>query len=228
MSRQSIRTGRTVVVVRYRAGVRTCRCMPGSWVVSTGGTWGRDSKGGVGLQGAGCRVQGAGCRRCECRREGQVQVQQGAAGCGRSVAGADAEGTSKVAGVTSRESRLAIMFLPLWSTTPASGCPDGIREPGNGTRVQGRRTYGCTVVYRTTNCRRGWPRSLDVCLILLGWVCRWWCVHLPHLHTHTHTHPNASTHARTERNTEGEGERETERESIAVAAQGLLRGCRTR
>lgn len=83
MSRQSIRTGRTVVVVRYRAGVRTCRCMPGSWVVSTGGTWGRDSKGGVGLQGAGCRVQGAGCRRCECRREGQVQVQQGAAGCSR-------------------------------------------------------------------------------------------------------------------------------------------------
>lgn len=41
--------------------------------------------------------------------------------------------------MTSRESRLAIMFLPLWSTTPAFGCPDRIREPREryaGTRAE--------------------------------------------------------------------------------------------
>lgn len=72
----------------------------------TGGTWGRDSKGGVGLQG-GC----AGCRVQEVRR----QVQQGAEGCGR----CKGRGDKLAAGMTSRESRPAIMFLPLWSTTPA-------------------------------------------------------------------------------------------------------------
>lgn len=61
----------------YRAVLyMACRCMPGSWVVLTGVTWGRDSKGGRWV--AGCRVQaqGAGCRVQKVRvqaRGGQVQ-----------------------------------------------------------------------------------------------------------------------------------------------------------
>lgn len=63
-----------------------------------------------GLLGRCCRVQ---------------QVQKGAAGKRKSVAGAEAEKHEQDAGITSRESRRAIMSLPLWSTTPLFGCPDG-------------------------------------------------------------------------------------------------------
>lgn len=43
------------------------------------------------------------------------------------------------AGITSRESRPVIMFLPLWSTTHLSVWSSGrMSEHGSGTRVQGR------------------------------------------------------------------------------------------
>ena len=137
---KSIHNGRTVSVLRYRAGLHACRCMPGSWVVSTGGTWGRDSVGGVGLQGAGSR--------CRCRVYSEVrghrregQVLQGAAGAGQG-----AEECGRCRGREAREGRTMcrdyLARVPACDNVPSALVDHTFvwlsKEHGSGTRVQGR------------------------------------------------------------------------------------------
>lgn len=166
MSRQSIHTGRCCRSAVPCWTPDLYRCMPGSWVVSTGGTWGRDSRGGVGLQG-GCRVQGAGIATAGARARCSRKQQGAEEGCGRCRGRGDKQGC-----------RDDLARGPACDNVPSAlvdhtcvWLSGWISEPGNGTWVQGRGTYGCTVVYRTANCRRGWPQSSSR-LILLGWVCR--------------------------------------------------------